>query len=410
MDPTTDLSPDDVALKILHTADWHLGRRFPSFEEEDAKKLARARFEVVERIFGVAARDGVDAVLCAGDLFDEPEPRPEHYRRLAEILTRTERPGRPVILLPGNHDPVRPGSVWHRDHELRRLLPPSCHVVDRDDFELALGEDAVVLARPCTSTAGQNDNALALPGRAPGDARIRIGMVHGSSFEDPNWQQNFPIDRDAAVTRDLDYLAVGDTHAFRFVPADRKDRPTVYPSAPEATSFGEEDTGFCALVFFRRNRRAQVVRERVGRWAWRVAEIHTLEALRELCREDLRQTVLRVKLELSVGPDGLEEVERLLEQLRGNDAMHGLAGALQVERDGLRLDTTDLARHFEGLPSVLRAAAERLRAQEAEAPDASRRALYHLYRLSQELAPGAPSAPSRDSAEGEATGRSGGEA
>ena len=34
---------DDVALKLLHTADWHLGKRFPGFAEADETRLTRAR-------------------------------------------------------------------------------------------------------------------------------------------------------------------------------------------------------------------------------------------------------------------------------------------------------------------------------------------------------------------------------
>jgi len=33
-------------LRLLHTADWHLGRRFPSFPEDGQKKLSRARMDV----------------------------------------------------------------------------------------------------------------------------------------------------------------------------------------------------------------------------------------------------------------------------------------------------------------------------------------------------------------------------
>ncbi len=33
---------EDMALKILHTADWHLGLRFPAFDEADQLKLTRA--------------------------------------------------------------------------------------------------------------------------------------------------------------------------------------------------------------------------------------------------------------------------------------------------------------------------------------------------------------------------------
>ncbi|HTU63768.1 MAG TPA: metallophosphoesterase, partial [Polyangiales bacterium] len=59
-------------LKILHTADWHLGRRFPRFSDEDQRKLMHARLAVVERVLGEAQKNSVHAVLCAGDLFDEP--------------------------------------------------------------------------------------------------------------------------------------------------------------------------------------------------------------------------------------------------------------------------------------------------------------------------------------------------
>src|SRR6516225_9825343 len=73
----------DVVLRVLHTADWHLGRRFPSFSEEVQKKLSRARMDVVARILDVARRNAVNAVLCAGDLFDDPEPGPDAWEGLA---------------------------------------------------------------------------------------------------------------------------------------------------------------------------------------------------------------------------------------------------------------------------------------------------------------------------------------
>src|ERR1039458_3292867 len=64
----------DVMLRGLHTAEWHLGRRFPSFPEETQRKLSRARMDVIASILNVARRNAVHALLCAGDLFDDPEP------------------------------------------------------------------------------------------------------------------------------------------------------------------------------------------------------------------------------------------------------------------------------------------------------------------------------------------------
>ena len=76
----------DVALKILHTADWHLGRTFPSFSEEDETKLTRARIEAVDRVLGLAESFGVQAVLCAGDLFDDPAPAESWWRGLLRLF------------------------------------------------------------------------------------------------------------------------------------------------------------------------------------------------------------------------------------------------------------------------------------------------------------------------------------
>src|SRR6516164_4561061 len=84
--PDRRTEPGDVVLRLLHTADWHLGRRFPSFPEEGQKKLSRARMDVVARILDVARRNAVNAVLCVGDIFDDPEPGPDFWEGLAKIF------------------------------------------------------------------------------------------------------------------------------------------------------------------------------------------------------------------------------------------------------------------------------------------------------------------------------------
>ena len=74
-------------LRLLHTADWHLGRRFPSFPEDAQKKLSRARMDVITTILNVARRNAVDAVLCAGDLFDDPTPAADFWETHGEGVT-----------------------------------------------------------------------------------------------------------------------------------------------------------------------------------------------------------------------------------------------------------------------------------------------------------------------------------
>ncbi len=379
-------------LSLVHTADWHLGKRFPSFPEEAQRKLSRARLDAVDRILDLAVRSRADAVLCAGDLFDEPNPPAEWWQGLAERLRRHDAAAMPpVFLVPGNHDALLPGSVWDVSHPLRGQLPRWAHVVDRDDFSFELQPDAVLYAAPCRNTSGAHDLAMSLPAREPGDRRLRVGCVHGSTFDLPGHETNFPIRRDAAVQRGLDYLAIGDTHAFRDVTPDLP-APTVYPSAPEPTAFDEQDVGYVAMVaLFSSGRRARVERERVALWTWREEVVRSLPELAGLLSvRGLDQTVLRLKLDFGVTVAEYSEVERILSLLGGTMVNAPAAGVLVTDRSKLVLSAT-VPEDFEAaLPAVLRDTVARLRKLAADAESdgqraAAGRALTHLYQTLQRV-------------------------
>jgi DNA repair exonuclease SbcCD nuclease subunit len=278
--------------------------------------------------------------------------------------------------------------VYDPQHAFRRALPAWVHVVDRDDFTFGLNDAAVLHARPCRSRAGQQDPALALPARQPGDERIRIGMVHGSTFDAVDCQTNFPIARDAAASRGFDYLAIGDTHGFRNVPPDARP-PVVYPGAPEATTFGERDTGQVVAVFVSRSRRVTFRPERVAYWSWNERTVRSLGELRELRAEPrLAAQVLRLTLDMSLSAPEFEEAEAILRELKGTAASHGRVGILQPDRARLRLDTAGIEALLTDLPEVLRATVSRLRQMErGEQAEVARAALFHLYRLVREARP-----------------------
>ena len=376
-------------LKLLHTADWHLGRRFPSFPDEAQKTLSRARMNVIATILDVARRNAVDAVLCAGDLFDDPEPSPDFWAGLAKTFEGHGGNHPPVFLVPGNHDPLTPESVWAPGHAFRARLPEWVHVVDRDDFTYELGEGAVLYARPCRSKAGESDLAMALPAREPGDERLRIGCVHGSTFDLDGHQTNFPIRREAGVLRGLDYLAIGDTHSFRDVTGDLS-VPTIYPGAPEPTNFDEPGAGSVALVaLFRRGRRPRVECERVAFWRWRDMWCRDMNELRSvLTTPDLDRHVVRLHLDMTVSLSEESEVERIVRDLQGTDATHGRVGVLMVDRENLRLQAGSGGAFPDDLPPVLKDTVARLDRLIADATDESEkskatRALAHLYKLLQ---------------------------
>ena len=97
-------------MKILHTADWHLGKKLGDFSRLEEQK------EVLDELCQIADTQKVDIVLIAGDLFDIPLPSNEANQLFLKTLQRLSKNGsRPVVAIAGNHDSaqyIANFSVW----------------------------------------------------------------------------------------------------------------------------------------------------------------------------------------------------------------------------------------------------------------------------------------------------------
>ena len=88
-----------MALKILHTADWHLGKRLDHFSRLEEQ------IAVMKEICEIADTQKVDVVIVAGDLFDTFNPPVEAIDLFYKTLKTLSNNGkRPVIAIAGNHD------------------------------------------------------------------------------------------------------------------------------------------------------------------------------------------------------------------------------------------------------------------------------------------------------------------
>ena len=86
-------------MKILHTADWHLGKKLDYISRLDEQK------EVLQEICEIADQQEVDLVIVAGDLFDNFNPPVEATELLYKTLKLLTANGtRPVLAIAGNHD------------------------------------------------------------------------------------------------------------------------------------------------------------------------------------------------------------------------------------------------------------------------------------------------------------------
>lgn len=86
-------------MRILHTADWHLGKKLYQID-----RMVEQR-EVLNEICQIADEQQVDVVLIAGDLYDVINPGSEANELFYKTLHRLSKNGkRPVLAIAGNHD------------------------------------------------------------------------------------------------------------------------------------------------------------------------------------------------------------------------------------------------------------------------------------------------------------------
>ncbi len=85
--------------KILHTSDWHIGRRLKNHERYDEFKKFFAWLEEIIK------SENVDALLVAGDIFDNTTPSARAQDIYYSFLGKIARTNcRHVVIISGNHD------------------------------------------------------------------------------------------------------------------------------------------------------------------------------------------------------------------------------------------------------------------------------------------------------------------
>jgi len=190
--------------RFLHTADWQLGLGLRFVPGDRGAKVRNERFEAVRRLAALAHEHEVDAVVVAGDVFDDNGVGPHTLQAARDALALFAPI--PVLLLPGNHDAATPGCALSRlqggDH-VRVLLDRRAEVVG----------DAAFFACPLLHRHERDDPTAWLPAREAGDAAVRVAVAHGAvlDFSETTESPN-RIDAASVLARGFDYLALGDWH------------------------------------------------------------------------------------------------------------------------------------------------------------------------------------------------------
>jgi len=94
-----------MAMRFIHTGDWHLGRQLYNMSLLDDQSWW------LDRFVALVAEEQPDAVVIAGDVYDRAVPPADAVELLDATITRIVRDlGVPVLMVAGNHDsPERVG-------------------------------------------------------------------------------------------------------------------------------------------------------------------------------------------------------------------------------------------------------------------------------------------------------------
>ena len=252
-------------MRILHTADWHVGRTMRGRDRSDEHRA------VLGEITNIAEEREVDLVIVAGDLFDVSAPTPAAERVVYEALLGLARTGAAVVLVSGNHDNP------HRLRAVKPLLETGCGVhvgatLSRPDtggvvnLKLRTGETASLALLPFLSQRGIVKAADLMSKDAfehSQDYAARLGAITASLVEALDSQAvrilvghlsvvgalagggersvHSGLDYMVSSTvfpSSLHYAALGHFHRSQSIPAGC---PVWYSGSPLQLDFGEEE-------------------------------------------------------------------------------------------------------------------------------------------------------------------------
>jgi exonuclease SbcD len=238
-------------LRILHTADVHLGARHTDLGEQ-AAALRERQFAAFRRSVDLAIAEQVDLFLIAGDLFDSnTQPRRSVERVAAELRRLTQAAIRAVII-PGTHDAYDRSSIY-RAYDLAALagVAPTSDVLvvltpDRPEVVLPT-LDAVIYGRVFDTRHAPRSPLAGFTAQRETRATWRIGMIHGSvAIPGKTDGDDVVVETGEIAASGLDYLAMGHWHSMQVARAGKVQYG--YPGAPEPVAVDQDRAGNVLLV------------------------------------------------------------------------------------------------------------------------------------------------------------------
>jgi exonuclease SbcD len=169
-----------MTLRLLHTADNHIGLSFNQYPEAARERLIAERFASLERLVTTSNERKADFFVVAGDLFDKTSVTRTQVERAVQILGKFE--GEAVLVLAGNHDFCEgPDSkLWKQfraaadGNRVFDLTEPCVRNFETDDYRVRF------YACPCPSKHGKEHAIGWVADEEKSGGMLHIGIAHGN--------------------------------------------------------------------------------------------------------------------------------------------------------------------------------------------------------------------------------------
>ncbi|HEY7589385.1 MAG TPA: DNA repair exonuclease [Candidatus Limnocylindrales bacterium] len=317
-------------LRLLHTADVHVGARHADLGDQAASQRER-QFSAFKATIDLAIAEKVDIVLIAGDLFDSNTQPKRSVERVAAQLRRLAENRIRAVIIPGTHDVYDRSSVY-RAHDLTAMAAAEgaedfVTVLTPERGEVAIPScDAVVFARVFDTKRAPRSPLADL--KVGGDRRAtwKVGLLHAAvAIPGRTDGDEVVVTREEIAATGLDYLALGHWHSTQRGTAGAV--TYAYSGAPEPVAVDQDRAGKVLLVTLDNalGQKAVAIEERqVGRTRFEKVEIDAsgiasqpalVERLSAMADGDL---VLDVRI-TGIRADDLDlDVDEIESQLRGS--------------------------------------------------------------------------------------------
>ena len=234
-------------LRIIHTADVHLGARHDDLGEQASAQRER-QFAAFKATVDLALAEKVDLVLIAGDLFDSNVQPRRSVERVAAELKRLAAGRIRTVIVPGTHDAYDRSSIY-RAYDLKALSGSTpdddwVSVLTPELPRIHLSACDVVVHGPVFATKRAPHSPLRDLDVAAhkGTATWQVGVLHGSvAIPGKTDRDDVVITTDEIGASGLDYLALGHWHSAR---QGKSGSVTfAYSGAPEPVALNQDRAG-----------------------------------------------------------------------------------------------------------------------------------------------------------------------